>query len=58
LTRVRAELEAATRHRTGLKVMLTMRERKIEALTFEIERLRRQNQNLDTPPADAVATAK
>ena len=38
LTRVRAELEAATRHRTGLKVMLAVREKRIDALSFEIER--------------------
>ena len=69
LLRIREQLQIAERHRTGLKVMLTVREKRIDVLVHEVERLRAQNRRLDeensrltemvrfTPPADAPMLA-
>jgi len=47
LLKVREELQTAERHRVGLEVLLNMRQERLDALTVQVEQLRRQNQKLD-----------
>jgi hypothetical protein len=47
LLRVREELQTSERHRVGLEVMLEVRGEKIDKLTAQVDRLRRENGKLD-----------
>ena len=55
LLRTREQLQIAQRQGVGLKVMLTLREKKIDALTVEVQRLRARL--AITPPNEAAALA-
>jgi hypothetical protein len=42
LIQVREQLQIAERHRVGLEVLLSVRQERIDALTTQVEQLRRQ----------------
>ena len=48
LIQVREQLQTAERHRVGLEVLLDMRQERVDALTEQVDRLRRANGKLET----------
>jgi predicted ArsR family transcriptional regulator len=58
LIKVREQLQVAERHRVGLEVLLDMRQERVDALTAQVEQLRRQNQKLDAEAEHLTAIIK
>jgi cell division protein FtsB len=58
LLRTKVELQVAERHRVGLKIALTVRAKKIEQLTAQVDRLRKENAKLEIEAEHLTAIIK